>query len=516
MTRSSAIILVAAFALSCLLLAPQYRSGLNLSDEGLIWEGARLAGQRAYDANAFGHYSSRYITDNLILLIGNRNLLSLRVAWTILRILTALLIARLALAYAGPLAMILALLPFAFAPGPIHKAFIPFSEMLILTILLWRAPNRPTQKAALLVIISAVVTAMHPYTGVPLLAASILYFIIRKHRFGSTIWPLIGIYLAVLPFAGPWIIINDWSVFFRRHFLLMGSDFLGPRDLLLALFMGFRVPGSAGVAEALLIDVFILSIVAAVIVIIKNKDAEQTRRILTAAGLVALAGVPKMLARADGAHYLQNAAPFYLLFAVSFDHGVMRAKNKKLSCQFIISAVCCLFLLTTSALFISSTDYYVGSVGPLFRESKTLNISGARFTDHERKINETEKVVEAIQKLTLDADPIFVAPFAPGLYRLSGRRNPLPLALFDRPEDLTGFSENRILTAFGKDTPKLFKAYVEDAPKLVILEDFTADGKEANKFENVAPLLHAWIMENYAFHQRIGAFTIYTPTGKEE
>ncbi len=505
MSRPHFIFFAVAALLACLLFAPQYRSAVNLSDEGLVWEGASKAKQCLLDPDAFGHYSSRYTVDALILSATGDNLLSLRVVWTILRILTALLIARLALIYAGPLAMFLALAPFVFGPGPIHKAFIPFFEMLILTLLLWPAPNRPALKAALLAITCAVVTSLHPYTGLPLLMACAVFFIIRKAEIKNALAPLLGVYLITLPFAAPWIMLTDWSVFFQRHFALIGSDFLGPRDLLMSLFIGFRIPGPLGVVEAMMIDLFLLSLVAAAVVVKKQKGkSDQIQKALIAIGLVALASVPKMLARADGAHFIQNAAPFYLLFAISFDHGVMRSDVKRVNLQVIIGTISCLLFLSISAIFLSSTDYYVGSVAQILSGDRKLNIPFARFTDAGSKIIETEKVVGLVQKLSAVDDAIFVVPFAPGLYHLTKRRNPLPLALFDRPEDLLGFDESQIIETMGADPPKV-----------IVLEDFIADGKEANRFVRVAPLLHAWIMKRYKLHERIGRFDIFVPTESE-
>jgi hypothetical protein len=505
MSRPHLIFFAVAALLACLLFAPQYRSAVNLSDEGLVWEGASKAKQCLLDPDAFGHYSTRYAFDALILSATGDDLLSLRVVWTIMRILTALLIARLALIYAGPLAMLLALTPFVFGPGPIHKAFIPFFEMLVLSLVLWQPKNRPTIKALVLAALCAVATGLHPYTGLPLFAACAGFFICSKAKARETLVPLLCLYFAALPFAAPWLRQIDLSLFFTRHLSLMSSDFLGPRDLIMALALGFRIPGPLGVVEAMMIDLFLLSTTAAIILIAKGDNLRANiRSALLAIMLIGLAGVPKMLARADGAHFLQNAAPFYLLFAISFDHGVMRNRRKRITPLFLILSVACLFQLAGSAVFLTATDYYVGSIAQLLPKSRTLSLAFARFADSHHTIAETEKLISVIKNLSDEGDAIFTAPFAPGLYRLTRRRNPLPVALFDRPEDLLGFDESQIIEAMRADPPKV-----------VVLEDFVADGKEANRFVRVAPLIHAWIMKRYKLQERIGRFDIFVPTESE-
>jgi hypothetical protein len=63
----------------------------------------------------------------------------------------------------------------------------------------------------------------------------------------------------------------------------------------------------------------------------------------------------------------------------------------------------------------------------------------------EKEIIET--AVARLRELAPAADdPIFVAPFAPMFYALAGRPNVVPLALFDRPENLHGYSETQIRT----------------------------------------------------------------------
>ena len=153
-----------------------------------------------------------------------------------------------------------------------------------------------------------------------------------------------------------------------------------------------------------------------------------------------------------------------------------------------------------SGVFLRSGDYYIGSAGQAFSESKVLSVSGARLRDKPGRVDMVEAMVKAIQKQSEAGDAILCAPFSPGLYRLSARRNPLPLALFDRPEDMLGFPESQILDALAKVPPKV-----------VVLEDFVADGKETNRFCLVAPSLYEWIMKNYFPAETIGAFGLYVP-----
>ncbi|MCB9487553.1 MAG: hypothetical protein H6684_02340 [Deltaproteobacteria bacterium] len=495
--------LVVALAIATVLLVPAWNRSINLSDEGLVWDGAAKVAAGTYDPAVFGHYSTRYFLESLAFHDPSSAVATLRFAWTLERIATAVIAGLIVFRFAGGLAMALTILAFALIPGPMHKAMIPLSIAVTLALLVWRRPNWRMVHGITLGIATAAITGLHPYTGVPLaVAALVLQLTERKDKFcGLCPILLVVFYFGTLPLLAPWVLHLDLSSFFARHAALVSSDFLAPRDLIVALFTGLRTPGIQGVAEAAFIDAGVI-VIAVAIRFLKadSKSDPDLRRVVYLLLVVGLAGVPKMLARADGAHFLQNHLPFTMLAIVLFLTRVHPGKPLFRQSQGRIAFVAFTATAFVVIVFGVQQSYYVGGIFQAAPSWKRLPADIAPLRDEEPRVEDITEVVELVRTGSKSGDAIFCAPFCPGLYHLSRRENPLPLSLFDRPEDLWTYTEDDALADLQKA-----------APKVVVLEDFVADGKPANEFRRVAPRIFAWIGDNYRRVDQVGAFTVFEP-----
>ncbi|MCB1155336.1 hypothetical protein KDL45_16880, partial [bacterium] len=413
--------LVVALAIATVLLVPAWNRSINLSDEGLVWDGAAKVAAGTYDPAVFGHYSTRYFLESLAFHDPSSAVATLRFAWTLERIATAVIAGLIVFRFAGGLAMALTILAFALIPGPMHKAMIPLSIAVTLALLVWRRRNWRMVHGITLGIATAAITGLHPYTGVPLaVAALLLQLTERKDKFcGLCPILLVVFYFGSLPLMAPWIFDIDVGAFLSRHAALMSSDFLAPRDLLAALFFGLRTPGLQGFGEAAFIDAIILTTAVSIRFLRRNSESNpDLRRAVYILLVVGLAGVPKMLARADGAHFLQNHLPFTMLAIVLFMTRIQPGKPVFRRPQGRIAFAVFVAMTFVVIVFGVQQSYYVGGIFQAAPSWVRLPLDGAPLRDEESKVETVAEVVRLVQVESRPGDAIFCAPFCPGLYHL--------------------------------------------------------------------------------------------------
>jgi len=478
------LLTIAVFAAALFAQLSYYDAGINLSDEGLVVEGAHQYAAGTYQPDVFAHYSSRYMFESLLLRGFGDRLLTLRAFWAVLRAATVAMIFWCIAVLAGanvafPMALIAMLLP-----GPWHKTWIGFITMLVVVALLFfrRRPRQST--AALCGLAVGFAFGIHPYTGLLLLPA-VLIAASRavkpgRDRRQAPLFALGGAFLGALIFAG-WARRVDWGSFFGRHWSIMKSDILWPSWDVYIIFATLLV-----------------ALGLAILVLIRRPSwlVPVGRADLFSVTLVAAFSMPKMLARFDISHVLQNWHPFLLLIGVLLSWGWRKIRWTRP--LVVLGAV---VLAAITLFYAGSIAYYVGSPTQFPGMNKRLEIEFAPVRVNSGTQIDLQRLVYEIHRNAPQSDdPIFVAPFAPMIYALADRPNVVPLALFDRPENLIGYPEEKIIA----DLQAL-------PPKVILLEELVMDGKKRNSFENVAPHVNEWIFENYEISDMFSGFTVLTP-----
>ena len=473
--------------------------GINLADEGLVVEGARQYAAGTYQPDVFAHYSSRYAVESKALAAGN-SLLTLRILWALLRAATAALIFAIVAYMVSENAAFPMVLLFLAAPGPWHKAWIPFLTLVVMAAFLYFR-HRPLQsKAILLGALCGLTFAIHPYTGLllfPVVAIAAFRGVAaapgHPGRWQAPLFVTSGFILIGFGLAW-WARKVAWSAFFVRHWAIAKSDWLGVQEFFWSLITG----AERGLFFASFFDVALILLAVAFYLYWRRPQwlLEGWAVDLLGIALIAAAGLLKVLARFDESHFLQNWPPFLVLAGVL---GGWTLKHVKGKWPRIAVGLLAIWMLGFVWWALEKPDYYIGGPGMSRGREMTLDNDFApmQVTRNEKK--EIEAVVAATHALApAPDDPIFVVPFAPMFYALADRPNVVPLVLFDRPENLLGISEERIL--------ELLQAR---PPRAVIEERVVTDGKSRNRLRGVLPRVTDWLEKNYRPREEAGNFVIY-------
>jgi hypothetical protein len=469
--------------------------GINLSDEGLVVEGARQYAAGTYEPDVFAHYSSRYMIESIVLRTAD-NLLALRFLWAVLRAASAALLFWIVASLAGAGAAFPAVLLFLIAPGPWHKAWVPLVTLVTAaTFLGFR--RKPRQSTALLVGVSAgFAFAIHPYTGALLLPA-LLVAVWQAVEPGGRRWQapaltMAGFTLSTLALGG-WVRQVDWAGFVTRHWAIVKSDWLGLHEFFISLVTG----APRGLFFAGVLDVLLVVLIGAFVVAVRRPAwlTPGGGADLFGLALLAAAGLPKIVARFDESHVLQNMPLFLVLAATLAAWGLQQAKTRWAK---VGGAALAVWLVAFGVWALAHDAYYFGGPGMARgREAKLDNAFAPMMVTAEEK-ETIETIVASVRTLCpRDRDAIFVTPFAPMFYALAERPNVVPLALFDRPENLIGIKDRQVMKLLAKRKPHAW-----------IMERVRTDGRLKNEFARVAPTTYRWLQANYEIDSKAGSFLV--------
>jgi 4-amino-4-deoxy-L-arabinose transferase-like glycosyltransferase len=143
--------------------------------------------------------------------------------------------------------------------------------------------------------------------------------------------------------------------------------------------------------------------------------------------------------------------------------------------------------------------FYAGSIGAMTRETEQIELDRLRVSTNPREARWLEEVVDRIEIYTDRGDPILALPLNPVFYFLTDRVNPTRYDWI-LPGMLT-LADEQLMVAGLKTHP----------PKMIVYVDIPIDGKEERRLKNYAPLLYAFLLENYQFDESIGLFQILLP-----
>ncbi len=143
--------------------------------------------------------------------------------------------------------------------------------------------------------------------------------------------------------------------------------------------------------------------------------------------------------------------------------------------------------------------FYAGSIGAKKQETQSVELDRLRIFTNPQEARWLEEVVDRIEIYTDKGDPILALPLNPIFYFLTDRINPTRYDWI-LPGMLTQEEEKKMVA--GLRTHR---------PRMVVFVDIPIDGKEERRLENYAPLLYAFLLENYQFDESIGLFQILLP-----
>ena len=214
--------------------------------------------------------------------------------------------------------------------------------------------------------------------------------------------------------------------------------------------------------------------------------------------------------RAGFDNLLRTLPPFYILFCyllyLSRDKiiGWIKVPDRSLqsnvSLKRIHANVLTVFL---PFLFILEMNkyhgFYAGSIGAVKQETHLVELDRLRIYTKPSEAKWLEEVVDRIEIYTDKGDPILALPLNPVFYFLTDRINPTRYDWI-LPGMLTAEEEKNMVEEL-----KIYR------PKMIIYVDIPIDGKEERRLANYAPLLYAFLVENYQFDEIIGLFQILLP-----
>jgi hypothetical protein len=143
--------------------------------------------------------------------------------------------------------------------------------------------------------------------------------------------------------------------------------------------------------------------------------------------------------------------------------------------------------------------FYTGSIGAMTKETEPIELDRLQVFTNPQEAKWLREVVDRIEIYTDKGDPILALPLNPVFYFLTDRINPTRYDWI-LPGMLTVAEEQQMVAGL-KTHP----------PKMIVYVDIPIDGKEERRLKNYAPLLYAFLLENYQFDEIIGLFQILLP-----
>jgi hypothetical protein len=143
--------------------------------------------------------------------------------------------------------------------------------------------------------------------------------------------------------------------------------------------------------------------------------------------------------------------------------------------------------------------FYAGSIGAMTKETEQIELDRLQVSTNPQEAKWLREVVDRIEIYTDKGDPILALPLNPVFYFLTDRINPTRYDWI-LPGMLTVAEEQQMVAGL-KTHP----------PTMIVYVDIPIDGKEERRLKNYAPLLYAFLLENYQFDEIIGLFQILLP-----
>ncbi len=487
--------------------------GLAVFDEGILLQGIQLEAEGRMDFAKFCHYSSQYRWFALFFPDGQPNLEVVRAVWVVIRSATAALIFLISAMVVPkrwawvPVVLFLAL------PGPWHKAFVAFSLCLCLFAMLRLLERASVLRYVWLALCIAFAFAAHPYTAAPTLVGWLgVVAVIPAMRGGPltegsplrrfVLWH--GSFGAALVLFT--VVLADYvrqidPLSLGAHNLgLIGSIASGSRFFAAQLA---RFSSDPQMALTLSIYLMILPVVAISLwIVLKDGGAGcsgAVRAAVLCLVIVELFNLSKWAIRLDLAHFLQNAAPIWILLVFVASQLVAR-QGPGVLLRRTVGALVGGWIVGVVIFGVTSSDTFVGGIGSrLFTTNVDLaHPHGVLHVKPEVR-DSLVRLESAIRINSSVEDPVLICAFPKILHYLAERRSPLivPVIAFPSSSFATSIDE-MVAEIRRKNTTVIF---FSDSPIIP---------RESFKLVNLAPELYGLITTEYQLVDTIDGIQIRT------
>ena len=495
------------FGLSLLFFGSFFDYGLAVFDEGVLMQGIQLAIDGRMDFAKFCHYSSQYRWFALLFPDGRPDLEVVRAVWVVIRAATAGLIFLISARIVPkrwawvPVALFLAL------PGPWHKAWVGFSLCLCLYAMV-RVLERRTARAYFSVALAiAFAYAVHPYTAVPTLVAwcGVVVFTpaMRQGPLAGgpslrrfVIWH--GGFVLSLG-AGTFLLadsireVNPFALGAHNAGLIV-SIASGSRFFAAQLMRGVSDPGIALVLSMYLViaPVFMVSLWYAM------RDWEGRgqgvpRSVVLCLVIVGILNLSKWAVRVDLAHFLQNAAPVWILL-VFVVRQLVRGEGTGKRGGRVVGGLTCVWIVGVLIFGVTSSDTFIGGIGTrLFTKNVELvHPHGILHVKPEVR-DSLVSLERAIREHSRVGDSVLVFAFPKILNYLAERRSPLIVPAIAFPSSL-----------FASPVAEIVSEIRNRNTSVILFSDSPIIPKESFRLVNLAPEVYELITKEYRLVDTIG------------
>lgn len=236
----------------------------------------------------------------------------------------------------------------------------------------------------------------------------------------------------------------------------------------------------------------------ALLVLAAISGGQKERRLLALLGYMQFAAMSIVVTRA-GFDNLIRCLPLFFIAACYLCYKALeaarRSKPARLAAVSLFAALFIFYMVD----FNYQNGFYAGSIGAVRDADAKLEgglVSGIRVNHTDAAI--ISDVTKWINTASKPDDPIFALPLNPIWYYLSGRKNHtyydwvLP-ASFSR----------------GKNEAELVEQLKKNPPALIILVDLEIDNLPKRRLKNYAPLVAAWVVDNYRYNGRVAYFQMW-------
>ena len=504
----------AVFGVSLVFFSLFFDYGLAVLDEGVLIQGIRLQAEGRMDFAKFCHYSSLYRWFSLLFSDGRPNLEVVRAVWVVIRSATAVLIFLISARVVSKRWAWVPVVLFLSLPGPWHKAFVAFSLCLCLHAMVRLVGSASVLRYVWLALCVAFAFAVHPYTAVPTLlgwvGVAAVVPALRRGPFSASS-PLRRFLLWHGSFGLALVV---FTVLLADYVRQVNPFTLGAHNLslIVSIASGSRILAAQlgrcavdpQIALILSMYLMVLPIMAiALWIVLKDgwsADSDVTWAAVLCLVIVGLPNLSKWVIRLDLSHFLQNAAPIWILLVFVLSRLVVWKGGWGGLASCAIGALFCSWIAVIVIFGLTSSDIFVGSIGTrLFTD--TVDLPHPHGVLHVKpKVRDSLQSLErAIRDNSSADDPVLICASPKILYYLAERQSPLivPMIVFPSSSFATSFKEMAAEIRRKKTAVILF----QDSPIIP---------RERFRLVNLAPELYSLITTEYQLVDEIDGIQIRT------
>ncbi|MEN8162532.1 MAG: hypothetical protein ABFS37_00245, partial [Acidobacteriota bacterium] len=392
-----------------------------------------------------------------------------------------------------------------------HKAFVAFSLCLCLFAMFRLLERASILRYVWLAVCIAFASAAHPYTAVPTLmgwvgvvavipamrrgpfseGSTLRRFVLWHGSFGAA---LVVFTVVLVDYVRQ---VNPFSLG-THNLSLIASIASGSRFF--AMQLG-RFASDPQMALILSIYLMILPVVMASLWMAFRArwpvGSEAVRAAVVCLAIVGLANLSKWAVRLDLAHFLQNAAPIWILLVFVVYRLVVR-DGPGVLIRRVIGALACAWIAGLVVFGVTSSDTFVGGIGTrLFTNNVDLpHPHGVLHVKPEVR-DSLERLKRAIGDYSEADDPVLICAFPKILYYLAERQSPVIVPVIAFPS-----------SSFATSIKEMVGEIRRKNTAVILFSDSPIIPRESFRLVNLAPELYDLITTEYREVEKIDGIQV--------